>query len=79
MPVDDLCGHTQKLFIDHYEYPIWKPKLKHNYPPTKTIQSTVTPLQEKIDQRLNDAKIRILISMGMGSLALLGILFLMFR
>ena len=45
----------------------------------KTIQSTLTPLQEKIDQRLNDAKIRILISMGMGSLALLGILFLMFR
>ena len=27
----------------------------------KTIQSTLTPLQEKIDQRLNDAKIRILI------------------
>ena len=45
----------------------------------KTIQSTLTPLQEKIDQRLNDAKIRILISMVMGSLALLGILFLMFR
>ena len=45
----------------------------------KTIQSTLTPLQEKIDQRLNDAKIRILISMGLGSLALLGILFLMFR
>jgi Fe2+ transport system protein B len=45
----------------------------------KTIQSTVTPLQEKIDQRLNDAKIHILISMGLGSLALLGILFLMFR
>ena len=45
----------------------------------KTIQSTLTPLQEKIDQRLNDAKIRILMSMGMGSLALLGILFLMFR
>ena len=45
----------------------------------KTIQSTLTPLQEKIDQRLNDAKIRILISMGMGSLALLVILFLMFR
>ena len=45
----------------------------------KTIQSTLTPLQEKIDQRLNDAKIRILISMGMGSLALSGILFLMFR
>ena len=45
----------------------------------KTIQSTLTPLQEKIDQRLNDAKIRILISMGLASLALLGILFLMFR
>ena len=45
----------------------------------KTIQSTLTPLQEKIDQRLNDAKIRILISMALGSLALLGILFLMFR
>lgn len=45
----------------------------------KTIQSTLTPLQEKIDQRLNDAKIRILISIGLGSLALLGILFLMFR
>ncbi|MEC8957010.1 MAG: hypothetical protein VX495_01330 [Nitrospinota bacterium] len=45
----------------------------------KTIQSTLTPLQEKIDQRLNDAKIRILVSMGLAALAFLGILFLIFR
>ena len=45
----------------------------------KTIQSTLTPLQEKIDQKLNDAKIRILISMGLAALAFLGILFLIFR
>jgi len=45
----------------------------------KTIQITLTPLQEKIDQKLNDAKIRILISMGLAALAFLGILFLIFR
>ncbi|MEC9423038.1 MAG: hypothetical protein VYC01_01690, partial [Nitrospinota bacterium] len=45
----------------------------------KTIQSTLTPLQEKIDQKLNDAKIRILVSMGLAALAFLGILFLIFR
>mgnify|MGYP000920397684 CR=1 FL=1 len=45
----------------------------------KTIQSTLTPLQEKIDQGLNNAKIRILISMGLANLALLGMLFLIFR
>ena len=45
----------------------------------KSIQSFLNPLEEKTDQALYDAKIRILISMGLAALAFSGILFLIFR
>ena len=45
----------------------------------KSIQSFLNPLEEKTDQALYDAKIRLLISMGLAALALSGILFLIFR
>ena len=45
----------------------------------KTIQSSLTPVQEKIDQELHATKIRILIAIGLAALALSGTLFLIFR
>ena len=45
----------------------------------KTIQNSLTPVQEKIDQELHTTKIRILIAIGLAALALSGILFLIFR
>ena len=44
-----------------------------------TIQNSLTPVQEKIDQELHTTKIRILIAIGLAALALSGILFLIFR
>ena len=41
----------------------------------KTIQNSLTPVQEKIDQELHTTKIRILIAIGLAALALSGILF----
>ncbi len=40
-----------------------------------TIQNSLTPVQEKIDQELHTTKIRILIAIGLAALALSGILF----
>ena len=45
----------------------------------KTIQSSLTPVEEKIDQELHATKIRILIAIGLAALALSGTLFLIFR
>ena len=45
----------------------------------KTIQNSLTPVQEKIDQELHTTKIRILIAIGLAALALSGTLFLIFR
>ena len=45
----------------------------------KTIQSTLFPLQEKIDQDLHGTRVRILISIGLAALAFSGMLFLIFR
>ena len=45
----------------------------------KTIEGSLTPLQEKTEHALHETKTRILISMGLAALALSGIVFLISR